>query len=185
MSITLWRRPTYVYMPFGTVPNYKITKLPCNYHVEGEGWIDMLHFFAAAEIGKMWGDTIAQILGWANEVNQVIKLDPSGHPFGGNEDLASNKAGANYGDDGIDDRNLEVTIIDWIEKNVGKISEKPPSVGSNSEPSAGSAKSAAQSENSKKGSGPDPLNPPPFVGPPAPPGPNSVQKAAVGPPMVP
>jgi RHS repeat-associated protein len=46
-------------------------------YVEGHGWIDMLHFFAAARYASYAGDKIAQTLGWALEILQAVKGDPS------------------------------------------------------------------------------------------------------------
>jgi hypothetical protein len=65
--------------------------------------LDLEHFFAAAETSLAIGWKGAMALGWGLEVAQAIEesvtdsTNDSGHPFGGNEDLHSNWAGAVYG----------------------------------------------------------------------------------------
>ncbi len=122
-------------------------------YVEGHGWLDLLHFFAAAKIALTWGDTVAQVGGWFVEVKQFLLRDKSGHPFGGNEDLFSNKAGGHFGDDLDDDGTglLEDEVIKYIEENYGKIVD-PPKIGKKKEKSAGSSAPKTSEGGSKESS---------------------------------
>ena len=67
--------------------------------------IDMKHFRGSMFLslvgsytfgGKLKGIVFANAVGWLIEYHQYRNGQPSGHPFGGNEDLLSNFAGSVY-----------------------------------------------------------------------------------------
>jgi len=91
--------------------------------------IDVLHFAATADYGQ-WafgGEVTGNVLGWFNELGQAIRGDESGHPFGGNEDLASNAAGADFGDEYLNDKkSLSDQILEYFDKNYGGITDEVP-----------------------------------------------------------
>lgn len=99
--------------------------------------IDLYHFAAAADYGQWWfgGEVIGNLLGWINEISQAIRCDPSGRPFGGNEDLASNAAGADFGDEYLENgpKSLTDQILDYLEKIHGGVTDDKPNFGSGEE----------------------------------------------------
>ena len=103
------------------------------YFNTGDGTtIDLLHFAASADYGQWYfgGEVTGNVLGWFNEVSQQIKFDESGAPFGGNEDLTSNAAGADYGDEYLNNKgSLADNIIDYFNKKYGGITKTVPDYG--------------------------------------------------------
>ncbi|MEO2021396.1 MAG: hypothetical protein ABGX05_06175, partial [Pirellulaceae bacterium] len=86
--------------------------------------IDLKHFLAAAKYGDKYKESIAKLLGWFVEVKQAANGDPSGHPFGGNEDLQSNSDGADFGDDYLSNsssKSLGRQVTDYLEGQHGEI----------------------------------------------------------------
>ena len=66
-------------------------------YTKNSGWIDAKHFFEAAARGTTFqGELVTNVLGFGNEVIQTITGDTSGFSY---EDLGSNAAGADFGDD--------------------------------------------------------------------------------------
>ena len=53
---------------------------------------------------------------------QTVQRKPSGHPFGGNEDLSSNSDGADYGDESVDDdKKLEDDVVEYLKGEHGEV----------------------------------------------------------------
>ena len=83
------------------------------------------------------------VLGWFNEVGQQLRLQESGAPFGGNEDLASNAAGADFGDEYLDKkRSLSDNIINYFNKKYGGITKDVPKYESKSKGTDSSSSSS-------------------------------------------
>lgn len=68
-------------------------------YTEERGWVDFKHFFAAANQAASVGEVATNALGLAVEVVQTITQNPSAFSY---EDLPSNAAGADFGDDVFD-----------------------------------------------------------------------------------
>lgn len=66
-------------------------------------WIDSKHFFAAANTAESFGEGVTLFLGLGVEAKQVGTLSPSGFSY---EDLPSNAAGADFGDDHLNGGSL-------------------------------------------------------------------------------
>jgi RHS repeat-associated protein len=70
-------------------------------YTEKYGWIDLLHFFRLAGIAdKYHSDIFSRFAGFGNEVLQWLQNDSSGFSY---EDMPSNKAGAVFGDNIVDE----------------------------------------------------------------------------------
>jgi len=101
-------------------------------------WIDLLHFFSAARYGQSVGEVVTNILGWFNEVVQAIGWDESAHPFGGGEDLYSNAAGADFGDEYVNNaQSLADNVFGYMDVQLGGL-QSPPIVVSTGNASTGS-----------------------------------------------
>ena len=88
--------------------------------IRGEMLIDLMHFFAAARVSGLAGHEITNVLGWGLEIKQALEGKSGGHPFGGNEDLRSNAAGAEFGWYYIDDeKDFEDNVVDYLEARYG------------------------------------------------------------------
>jgi RHS repeat-associated protein len=100
--------------------------------------IDLLHFFSAGEQTVYHANWYAQTMGWFMEVAQGVTgpftNNTSGHPFGGNEDLESNSAGANFAswmEEVLPNNrpayqiNMSDYLIQYIEQTYGKIVPPP------------------------------------------------------------
>ena len=125
--------------------------------LEDGAWIDLLHFFELAKwamnfnetveecIGVPWGgEFVAFFAGWANEWGQALRLDSSGHPFGGNEDMGSNMAGADFADEYMDkNKSLADNVVDYLKEQHGNIVE-PPRTGSSKPKASGPSASVAR-----------------------------------------
>lgn len=95
-------------------------------HFEDGTIIDLKHFMAAADTALVFGEVLANVLGWMKEVQQWANDEPSGHPFGGNEDLRSNLDGADFGDEHVSDdsdQNVGEQITDYLESEHGEITQ--------------------------------------------------------------
>jgi RHS repeat-associated protein len=68
-------------------------------YTEEVGWIDVRHFFAAANQAATVGEVVTNALGLGVEIYQSATGDESGFSY---EDLGSNAAGADFGDDHFD-----------------------------------------------------------------------------------
>ncbi|MBK8317012.1 MAG: hypothetical protein IPL01_24580 [Acidobacteria bacterium] len=70
---------------------------PARYvYTEKSGWIDAKHFFAAANEAQTFGEVLTVLGGYRVEFNQWLAGDPSAGSY---EDVGSNYAGADFGDD--------------------------------------------------------------------------------------
>ena len=86
--------------------------------------IDFRHFLVAAETAvDAHSEVVSNIFGWGWELLQWKDGNSSGRPFGGNEDLKSNYAGADFGDDYISASGdtLGEQILDYLESQHGKL----------------------------------------------------------------
>jgi hypothetical protein len=91
--------------------------------------IDLLHFAAAADYGQWYfgGEVVGNALGWINECSQSVRRDSSGAPFGGNEDVISNAAGADFADEYLSNEgHLANQIIDYFEKTHEGVTDSTP-----------------------------------------------------------
>jgi RHS repeat-associated protein len=68
-------------------------------YTEETGWVDFRHFFAAANQAVDYGEGITNALGVAVEVKQTAERSTSAFSY---EDIPSNAAGADFGDDYFD-----------------------------------------------------------------------------------
>ena len=87
--------------------------------------IDLRHFLAAADLASSWNsEALADLLGWMVEWRQWAEGSESGHPFGGNEDLQSNRDGADFGDDHVSNesnRSIGQQVVEYLEGKHGEI----------------------------------------------------------------
>ncbi len=90
------------------------------------GWVDLRHFFEAANYAEDIGSVITEVLGYGNEFNQWRKGYKSGFSY---EDIPSNAAGAEFGDDLVRNCcNLDEALEKWF-KMVGARNQKDPKAG--------------------------------------------------------
>ncbi len=88
--------------------------------------IDLGHFMATADVATAFGACVSNIAGWIMEVKQWAEGNPSGKPFGGNEDLQSNADGADFGDEHLTDdgnRTVGQQIGSYLESEHGGVVE--------------------------------------------------------------
>jgi hypothetical protein len=117
------------YLTDGEMPRY--------IQMEDGKWIDMQHFSAAAELAHYVGPINAIIGGWLVEVRQWAGGHASGKPFGGNEDLGSNYAGATFWDAyGGSTGSLGNRVANHLERSHGRISDNPDTFPGNSDGSS-------------------------------------------------
>ena len=94
-------------------------------HFEDGATVDLRHFFAAADLANTWiREGLANLLGWMVEWRQWAEGMESGKPFGGNEDLQSNRDGADFGDDYLSNdrtRSLGQQVVEYLEGKHGAI----------------------------------------------------------------
>ena len=86
--------------------------------------IDLRHFVVAAETAvDAHSEVVANLFGWGWELLQWKDGNSSGRPFGGNEDLRSNSAGADFGDDYISATGgtLGEQMMDYLEGQHGPL----------------------------------------------------------------
>lgn len=68
-------------------------------YTKESGWLDMKHFFAAANTAAGAGEAVTNAAGLFVELQQTVRNDESAFSY---EDVGSNAAGANFGDDVCD-----------------------------------------------------------------------------------
>ena len=93
-------------------------------HLEDGTKIDLQHFLAAVGWERRLGEAGTNIAGWLYEVMQAATGNESGHPLGGNEDLASNAAGADFGNEHLDPNSsssLPEQILEYLEARHGPL----------------------------------------------------------------
>lgn len=67
------------------------------------GWIDIVHFTEAADMAASYGEAVTDVLGFGNEVFQwAMEWGGSYRSGFSSEDIPSNSAGSNFGDDEFD-----------------------------------------------------------------------------------
>lgn len=101
------------------------------------GWVDLRHFGAAASIGQGWGSVIAEGLGLGNEMFQWATEWGDDYRSGFSpEDIPSNAAGAELGDDYVsDDEPLFTSIERWL-ADAGAREQDDPLAGRDALPEA-------------------------------------------------
>lgn len=92
--------------------------------------IDMRHFLYATKLADDFGEVLTNVGGWVYEVFQWANDEPSGQPLGGNEDLASNLNGADFGDEVFDggSGSLGDQMVDYLEGEHGDIVDHWPAL---------------------------------------------------------
>jgi hypothetical protein len=95
------------------------------------GWVDVRHFGAAASLAAGWGNVVAETLGIGNEAMQWATEWGSDYRSGFSpEDIPSNAAGAEFGDDYINSRTGESTadaLERWMRDNYALPANDPGS----------------------------------------------------------
>jgi hypothetical protein len=81
------------------------------------GWVDLRHFGAAGSIAQGWGSVVAEGLGLGNEAAQWVTEWGGDYRSGFSpEDIPSNAAGAEFGDDYVsDDEALSEALARWLD----------------------------------------------------------------------
>ena len=89
------------------------------FYTDEYGWVDIRHFGEAANYANSYGSVITEGLGFANEVFQWINESGDEYRSGFSpEDIPSNSAGAEFGDDYIsDNESLTDSLERWLKDN--------------------------------------------------------------------
>lgn len=99
-------------------------------YTDQHGWIDLRHFFKAANYSEDIGSVATEFLGFGVELRQWLREGDDSYKSGFSpEDLPSNHAGAEFGDDYIQDGSELIDALKQFFEDAGARSQKDPKSG--------------------------------------------------------